>query len=153
MTEFLEHFQVLDVGCWSWSALLAWEQSLVCMDFCHLLWCMLCLNTAWRTEELLRFMSLFSTEWNPKGLTRWPPSGTLTSPSPHHQKEDQTHPMPSSGQPPPNSTTLASKGTTKAGLTPDSPYTGYDTWKEFSDGPKVPKWTFLFPAVPRVHFY
>lgn len=54
------------------------------------------------------------------------------------------HPMPSSGPPPPNSTTLASKGTTKAGLTflaPDSPDTGCDTWKEFSDSHKGHKET------------
>lgn len=57
------------------------------------------------------------------------------------------HPVPSSGQPPPNSTTLASKGTTKAGLTflaPDSPDTGCDTWKEFSDSHKVHKETTSF---------
>ena len=54
------------------------------------------------------------------------------------------HPMPSSGQPPPNSTTLASKGTTKAGLTFLAPYcpdTGCDPWKEFSDSHKVHKET------------
>lgn len=110
--------------------------------FCSLLWCMLCLNTAGRTEQPLRFVSLYSTEWKPWGLGGHP---LVLWPLSLHTvwKEDQMHPMPSSGQPPRNSTTLASKGTPKAGLTflaPDSPDTGCDTWKEFSDSHKVPMW-------------
>lgn len=156
VVEFLEHFKGCDVGCSSWSALLAWERSLVCMDFCHLLGCMLCLNTAGRTEQSLRFVSLYSTEWKPWGLGGHPLA--LWPLSLHTMwKEDQMHPMPSSGQPPRNSTTLASKGTPKAGLTflALSPLTrGVTLGKNSQTAIKFPcERHLLFPAVPRVPFY